>query len=71
MKIVLHPHAVERMHERGTTKSEIIRTVQEGESFPAKYGRIGFRRNFPLNGGGSRKKFSTKQLEVYCAKEQE
>jgi len=50
MAIKLHPHAKARAVERGTIESEVIATVEEGECFPAKYGRTGFRRNFPFNG---------------------
>jgi len=45
----LHKHAQERMIERGATESEVTSTVEEGETFPAKYGRTGFRRNFTFN----------------------
>ena len=46
MIIHFHPHAEERMKERNATEEEVAITVQKGESFPAKYGRIGFRHNF-------------------------
>lgn len=45
MTVRFHPHAVERLAERGATEQEVIDTVQAGESFPAKFGRTGFRRN--------------------------
>ena len=44
----LHPHAQDRLLERGASKEEVVATVEGGESFPAKYGRTGFRRNFSL-----------------------
>jgi len=31
MKVVLHPHAKERLAERGATEAEVIATVTEGE----------------------------------------
>ena len=46
MTVKIHPHTKERMLERGATEKEIIETVKKGESFPTKYGRIGFRHNF-------------------------
>jgi len=49
-KIIIHKHAQERMQERGATEEEVIQTLKEGEKFPAKFGRIGFRRNFSLEG---------------------
>jgi hypothetical protein len=45
----LHPHCLDRLIERGATEEEVINTVLDGESFPAKYGRTGFRRNFAFN----------------------
>jgi hypothetical protein len=50
MAIKIHSHAKERMKERGTIKEEIIKTIEEGERFPAKFDRIGFRRNFSFEG---------------------
>jgi len=35
----LHQHAKERLIERGATEDEVIATVKEGETFPAKYGK--------------------------------
>lgn len=48
----LHPHAKDRLLERGATEGEVVATVEGGETFPAKYGRTGFRRNFVFNGKG-------------------
>jgi hypothetical protein len=33
----LHPHARERMEERGATEEEVRATVEQGEPFPAKF----------------------------------
>ncbi len=41
-----HPHAVDRLRERGATEDEVRLTVLAGESFAARFGRTGFRRNF-------------------------
>lgn len=49
MRIQLHPHARDRMEERGATEQEVIETVQTGEPLPTRLGRIAFRRNFPYN----------------------
>jgi len=37
LTVTFHPHALERIEERGTTKKEVAQTVEEGESFPAKW----------------------------------
>ena len=46
MEVRLHPHALERLQERGATEEEVRATVEQGEQFPGKFGRTGFRRNF-------------------------
>lgn len=66
--VKLHPHAQERLRERGAS-DEVIATVEEGEIFPAKYGRTGFRRNFSFNGIWRGKHYATKQVETYAVKE--
>jgi len=62
-------HARERLVERGATEEEIISTVTHGEVFPAKYGRTGFRRNFPYGEAWRGKRYATKQIEAYAVKE--
>lgn len=69
MEIKFHPHALERITERGTTEDEVIETINKGEEFPAKYGRIGFSHNFPFNDMWHDKFYVNKQLEVYAVKQ--
>jgi len=69
MTVRLHPHAIDRLSERGATEAEIVATVETGEAFPAKYGRTGFRRNFPFGKVWRGKTYATKQVEVYAVKE--
>ncbi len=64
--VTIHPHAIQRAQERGADKNEIIDTVNEGEQFPAKFDRMGFRKNFPFNNLWNNKQYLTKQIEVYC-----
>ncbi len=59
------------MAERGATEEEVEATIRQGEQFPAKYGRTGFRRNFPFNETRKGKFYQTKQLEVYAVQESE
>jgi hypothetical protein len=70
MAIKFHPHAFERISERGATEEEVRITIENGERFAAKFGRTGFRRNFACIGetGGARK-YSTKQIEAYAVDE--
>jgi hypothetical protein len=66
----LHPHATARLAERGATEAEVVATVEQGERFPAKFGRTGFRRNFVFGGQWRGRTFATKQVEAYAVEEQ-
>ena len=65
----LHPHARERMQERGATEEEIQATVAQGEQFPAQFGRTGFRRNFQFDQAWRGRHYRTKQVEAYAVEE--
>ncbi len=47
----------------------MIAAVESGERFPAKYGRMGFRRNFTCNGEWLGRRYSIKQVEAYAVEE--
>lgn len=69
MIIRFHPHALERMEERGATENEVKATIEQGEQFPAKYKRTGFRRNFLFDSNWRGKYYKNKQVEVYAIQE--
>ncbi len=69
MHVRLHPHAQQRLLERGASLEEVVATVEKGEEFPAKLGRTGFRRNFPFETVWRGQFYRTKQLETYAVKE--
>lgn len=69
MKVRLHPHAAERLEERGALPAEVEATVLGGERFPAKHGRTGYRRNFAFGGTWRGKAYATKQVEAYAVQE--
>ncbi len=69
MSIRFHPHALERMAERGATQQEVIATVTGGKGFPVKFGRQGFRRNFAYQGQWRGKRYANKQVEVIAVQE--
>ena len=68
-EVHLHPHALERLQERGATKEEVRATVEQGEQFPGKFGRTGFRRNFRFDSAWRRNHYHTKQVEAYAVQE--
>lgn len=69
MEIRFHPHALERLAERGTTEGEVATTIEAGERFEAKFGRTGFRRNFAFDGEWNGKHYGAKQVEAYTVEE--
>jgi hypothetical protein len=64
-----HPHALDRIEERGATEEEVRAAVELGERFPVKFGRVGFRRNFPFDGMWRDRLYATKQVEVFAVEE--
>jgi hypothetical protein len=54
------------MAERGTTKEEVALAVEEGERFEAKFGRVGFRRNFVFDSEWRGTYYKTKQVEAFA-----
>ena len=69
MTVRIHPHARERMRERGATAAEVRATLEQGEQFPAKFGRSGFRRNFRFDREWRGRHYHTRQIEVYAVQE--
>lgn len=71
MNVRLHPHAEDRLLERGALEAEVVATVLTGETFPAKFGRTGFRRNFSYGATWRGRHYETKQIEAYAVWENE
>jgi hypothetical protein len=71
MSILIHPHARERMEERGATEDEVRVAISRGERFSAKLGRVGFKRNFPFESKRDGRFFRIKQVVVYGVEEGE
>lgn len=71
MMIRLHPHALGRLSERGATEDEVRAAVLEGETFPAKFGRTGFRRNFRFDAVWRDRHYAIKQVEAFAVREGE
>src|SRR5689334_3360717 len=69
MEVRLHPHALEQLQERGATGAEVRATVKQGEQFPGKFGRTGFRHNFQFDSTWRGHHYHTKQVEAYAVQE--
>ncbi len=69
MAVRIHPHAAARMEERGALFAEVAATVEAGESYPARHGRSGFRRNLQFDGIRGGKRYRTKQIDVFAIQE--
>jgi len=69
MAVRIHSHAKERMRERGASEQEVTATIEQGERFPAKFGRTGFRRNFSFDGVWRGRHYANKQVEAYAVQE--
>jgi hypothetical protein len=57
------------MAERGAKPAEVTMTVLEGERFPARFGRQGFRRNFAFEAEWRGRRYANKQVEAYAVEE--
>ena len=62
--VEIHPHARERAPERGVSEQEMVETVHTGESFPVKFGRMGFRKIFGYNGTWRGRRYANKEVEA-------
>jgi len=67
MRIRIHPHAAQRLKERGATASEATKTVRTGTRSPAKFGRFEFVSRFPFAKMWLGRKYATKQVHVIAA----
>ena len=69
MQVKIRVNSLKRLPERGATEEEVIETIRHGESFPAKYGRSGFRHNFAFNKIWNGKTFQNKHIEAFAVQE--
>ncbi|MDP2904735.1 MAG: DUF4258 domain-containing protein, partial [Candidatus Omnitrophota bacterium] len=60
--IIFSKHAIKQMTDRGASKEEVAQTIREGETFPAKHGRIAYRHNFQYNSRWGNKFYHIKQV---------
>lgn len=69
MIVRLHPHARERLAERGATEGEVMATVEQGERLPPSSAAPASEETFRLKGCGGRR-YATKQVEAYAVEDE-
>ncbi len=67
MKIEIHPHAAQRIRERGATAGQVRETVTKGMRSAAKFGRAKFRRVFTFGKSWNGKRYAKQQIEAFAA----
>ncbi|HUE86643.1 MAG TPA: hypothetical protein VMO26_11270 [Vicinamibacterales bacterium] len=61
---------MDRLAERGASEDQVVTTIIQGERFPAKFDRVGFRRNFSFDRDWRGRHYTTKEVEDYAVQEQ-
>ena len=64
-------HALDNMADRGASREEVELAIRTGECFPAKKGRLSFRKNFSYNAIWKGKFYQVKQVIPIVADEPE
>ncbi len=67
MSVSIHPHALERMTERGATEDEVRITVETGSFAPARFGRTAFTKVLPFNSVWNGVAYATKEITAIVA----
>ncbi len=67
MTIKIHPHAAQRMRERGATAAQVRQTVVQGTSSAAKFGRTKFSRVFAFGKKWNGKHYARQEIEAFAA----
>jgi len=70
-KIIFSKHSLDQIDDRGATKEEVKRTIQEGERISAKEGRLAFRKNFLFTRVWKGKHYRIKQIMPIVVEEKD
>jgi hypothetical protein len=63
-----HPHAAERMRERGATRAEVIEAINTGRASAAKFGRRRFRKVFAFDASRNGIHYARKQVDAFVVR---
>jgi hypothetical protein len=69
MTVRLHPHAVQRLKERGATQAEVVYAVKHGSRSPAKFARTRFAHTFAYNRKWLGVVYRRKRVEAFAVDE--
>lgn len=70
MRIEFHSHALYRIKERGTSQEEVIGTIENGTSLPARLNRTYFTKEYDFNNEWNLKFYLKKNVEVIAVREE-
>jgi hypothetical protein len=71
MAVIYHPHALERMAERGATEDEVLKTLETGKISIAKFGRRMYSMSFPFGNYWRSQFYKGKHIDAYVADDEE
>jgi len=64
--IIIHPHALQRMEERGASREEVRRTIEAGRVSQARFGRQRYGMTFSFGNYWRAQLYEHKHIEAYC-----
>lgn len=68
MSVRFHPHALQRLRERGATRAEVVYPVERGRNSPAKFGRTRFTLTFAFNRKSLDRIYRFKRVETFATR---
>jgi len=71
MAVIFHPHALERMAERGATEDEVLKTIEMGQVFMARFGRRLYSFSFPYQDYWRSQFYKEKHIDAYVVDDEE
>jgi len=69
-KIIFSKHSLGQIGDRGATREEVRKAIQEGEKISAKKGRLAFRKNLLFAGIWKGKHYRIKQIMPIVVEEE-
>ena len=64
-----HPHALNRMRERGVLRREVRQAIISAQPKPGPFGRTHFQKVFAIKGKWIKTRYHKKQIDAYATNE--